>query len=137
MLSREKYQDWLFVLGALVILDMEVRFGAEICLDHGRSRLAQFLKNGRTGSVIAEARGLVFSCDGEYVLEKEAGTAGRENEPAVILQAHMDMVWNKEDGYDFDFETMPIKCVVEGDILKSYRTTLGADDGIGVALFMA
>lgn len=128
MLSREKYQDWLFVLGTLVILGMKVRFGAEICLDHGRGRLAQFLKNGRTGSVIAEARGLVFSCDGEYVLEKE---------PAVILQAHMDMVWNKEDGYDFDFETMPIKCVVEGDILKSYRTTLGADDGIGVALIMA
>lgn len=62
---------------------------------------------------------------------------GQKKKPEVILQAHMDMVWNKEDGYDFDFEHNPIKCVVEGDILKSDRTTLGADDGIGVAFIMA
>lgn len=86
----------------------------------------------------ADEKGLKFYQDSSYNLRiKKPGTPGHEDDPAVILQAHMDMVWNKEDGYDFDFETHPIKCVVEGDILKSYRTTLGADDGIGVAFIMA
>lgn len=86
----------------------------------------------------AKERGLSVYQDSSYnLLIQKPGTKGHENEPAVILQAHMDMVWNKEDGYDFDFEHDPIKCVVEGDILKSYRTTLGADDGIGVAFIMA
>lgn len=86
----------------------------------------------------AEDRGFEAHQDATFnLLIKKPGTPGREDEPAVILQAHMDMVWNKEEGFDFDFETQPIKLVVEEDVLHSDRTTLGADDGIGVAFILA
>jgi len=64
-------------------------------------------------------------------------TPGYENNPAVILQAHLDMVCEKNAGTEHDFEKDPLKLYVEGDIIKAKGTTLGADNGLGVALCMA
>ena len=65
------------------------------------------------------------------------GTAGMEKHGAVILQAHMDMVCEKEADVDFDFETQPLDTHVEDGWLMAHGTTLGADDGVGVAMMLA
>ena len=71
------------------------------------------------------------------VLIRKPATPGLEHLPVVILQSHMDMVCEKEAGLDFDFETSPIETYVDGEWLTAKGTTLGADDGIGVAMEMA
>ena len=71
------------------------------------------------------------------VIIYKAGTAGLEKAGAVILQAHMDMVCEKEAGVDFDFETQQSNTYVEDGWLKARGTTLGADDGVGVAMMLA
>lgn len=71
------------------------------------------------------------------VLIRKPATTGLEHLPTVILQSHMDMVCEKESGLDFDFETQPIETYIDGEWLKAKGTTLGADDGIGVAIEMA
>lgn len=65
------------------------------------------------------------------------GTKGRENAPTVILQGHVDMVAEKDKSTDFDFLKDPIEVVVEGDWVIAPKTTLGADNGIGVAAAQA
>lgn len=70
------------------------------------------------------------------IMIKQA-TSGYENEPAVILQGHMDMVCEKKKEYSHDFLKDPIKLVVDGDFLHAQDTTLGADNGIAVAYIMA
>lgn len=67
----------------------------------------------------------------------KAASPGYENKDAVILQGHSDMVCVKEEGVDFDFSKDGIQLVVEGDLLKAKGTTLGADNGIAVALILA
>lgn len=64
-------------------------------------------------------------------------TTGYENEPAIILQGHMDMVCEKRNEYTHDFLKDEIKLLVEGDFLHADGTTLGADNGIAVAYIMA
>lgn len=72
------------------------------------------------------------------VLIRKAATAGFEHAPAVMLQAHMDMVCEKAEGVEHDFAKDPIDWAIDGDTLSTGgKTTLGADDGIGVALAMA
>ncbi len=71
------------------------------------------------------------------VIIKKKGSPGYENAPHVILQGHMDMVCVKEDEIEFDFLRDPIPLVVEGDYVKTKGTTLGADNGIAVAMAMA
>lgn len=71
------------------------------------------------------------------VLIRKKAAKGRENAPSVVLQAHMDMVCEKNAGTAHDFDNDPIKTIVEGDWLKAEGTTLGADDGIGVAAMLA
>lgn len=71
------------------------------------------------------------------VLIKKGGTRGRESEPAVLLQAHTDMVAEKNKGVAHDFATDPIRLIYEGNILRADATTLGADDGFGVAIMLA
>jgi dipeptidase D len=73
---------------------------------------------------------------GNVIIRKPAA-AGLENRQGVVLQAHMDMVPQKEEGKEFDFTTDPIQAVVSGDYLVTEGTTLGADDGIGMAMIMA
>ena len=64
-------------------------------------------------------------------------TPGYESKPAIILQAHLDMVCEKNAGTEHDFLTDPIKLYVDGDFIKAEGTTLGADNGLGVAMCMA
>ena len=70
------------------------------------------------------------------VIRKKA-SAGYENAPTVMLQGHMDMVCTKNSDVEHDFLTEPIELVVDGDYLHANGTTLGADDGIGVAFMLA
>jgi dipeptidase D len=71
------------------------------------------------------------------VIIKKPGTAGYEKSPAVIIQGHMDMVCEKSKGSRHDFSKDPISLKVEGDFLRADGTTLGADNGIGVAYGLA
>lgn len=72
------------------------------------------------------------------VLLRKPASPGYENRPGVMLQAHLDMVCQKAKGVEHDFLQDPIHLELEGDILSTGgRTTLGADDGIGVALALA
>ncbi len=73
---------------------------------------------------------------GNVVICKPA-TPGMEDRKTVILQSHMDMVCEKNNDVEFDFENDAIQTYVDGDWLKAKGTTLGADDGIGVAMQMA
>ena len=71
------------------------------------------------------------------VLIRKPASPGYENAPGVCLQAHMDMVCEKNGDKDFDFLTQPIQAYIENGWLIGDGTTLGADDGIGVAAAMA
>ena len=62
---------------------------------------------------------------------------GYENAPAVIIQGHLDMVCEKEHGYDFDFTKDALRLKVDGDFISAEGTTLGGDDGIAVAMALA
>ena len=87
---------------------------------------------------IVDKAGLSYDVDtvGNVVVRKP-GTAGRENAPTVVLQAHLDMVQEKNSGTDFNFETDAIRPVMDGEYLKADGTTLGSDNGIGVAAMLA
>ena len=71
------------------------------------------------------------------VLIRKPASPGKEHAPIVILQAHMDMVCEKNSDKSFNFETDAIVPVIDGDWVKADGTTLGADNGIGVAAQMA
>ncbi len=71
------------------------------------------------------------------VLISKPATPGYENRPTVVLQSHMDMVCDKLVDVDIDFMNDPIQSYVDGEWLKAKGTTLGADDGIGVAMELA
>ncbi len=72
---------------------------------------------------------------GNVVMSKPA-TPGKEGAPTVVLQSHMDMVC-ESNNKDFDFETQPITTIVDGEWLRADGTTLGADNGIGMAASLA
>ena len=86
----------------------------------------------------ARQHGLKSKTDktGNVVISKPA-SSGMEGKPTVILQSHMDMVCEKNSDVDHDFTKDPIKFKLNGDILTADGTTLGADDGIGVATTLA
>lgn len=71
------------------------------------------------------------------VVMRKAATRGHENAPTVILQAHMDMVCEKNSDVEHDFMKDPIQTYIDGEWVKAKGTTLGADNGIGVAAAMA
>lgn len=73
---------------------------------------------------------------GNVVIKKPA-TPGMENRKTVVLQGHLDMVHQKNSGTDFDFDSQGIDMYVDGDWVKANGTTLGADNGLGVAAIMA
>ena len=75
--------------------------------------------------------------DAGNVLIKKPATPGFENRKTVIFQSHQDMVCEKNVDVEFDFDNDPIQTYVDGEWLKAKGTTLGADDGIGVAMQMA
>lgn len=70
------------------------------------------------------------------VIIRKKASKGYEDRPTVALQGHMDMVCVKEDGSDHDFEKDPIELKIEDGWLTANGTTLGGDDGIGVAFIM-
>ena len=73
---------------------------------------------------------------GNIIIRKPA-TPGRENAIPVVLQAHMDMVPQKNNDKVHNFETDPIEPMIDGEWVRANGTTLGADNGIGVAAGMA
>ena len=73
---------------------------------------------------------------GNILITKPA-TPGKENAKTIILQSHVDMVCEKNSDVIHDFDTDPIETVIEGDWIKAKGTTLGADNGIGVAAQLA
>jgi dipeptidase D len=85
-----------------------------------------------------QALGLETTKDsiGNVVIKKPA-SPGMEDRKTVILQSHLDMVHQKNASTDFDFDTQGIEMIVNGDWLEAEGTTLGADNGIGVAAIMS
>ena len=73
---------------------------------------------------------------GNVAMSKGA-TPGYENAPTVILQAHMDMVAEKNNDVQHDFLKDPIETYIDGDWVRARGTTLGADNGIGMAAGLA
>ncbi|MBU4487188.1 MAG: aminoacyl-histidine dipeptidase, partial [Candidatus Delongbacteria bacterium] len=73
---------------------------------------------------------------GNIVIRKKA-TAGKENSPAVVLQSHIDMVCEKNERTEHDFLKDPLQLYIEDGFVKAKGTTLGADDGMGVAASLA
>ena len=70
------------------------------------------------------------------VLVRKPATPGMEDRKAVVLQSHMDMVPQKNSNVDHNFEKDPIEAFVDGEWVRANNTTLGADNGIGVAAAM-
>lgn len=95
-------------------------------------KMIAFLKD------FGESLGLETKVDetGNVLIRKPA-SAGMEQKPAVILQSHMDMVCEKNNDVEFNFDTDAIQTYIDGEWLKAKGTTLGADDGIGCAMEMA
>ena len=71
------------------------------------------------------------------VIIKKPATTGMEDRTTIVMQSHLDMVHQKNNDTDFDFDTQGIDMYVEGDWVKAKGTTLGADNGLGVATIMA
>jgi len=86
----------------------------------------------------AKKHNLEYKTDktGNVVISKP-GTKGMEKKPTVILQGHMDMVCEKNSDIEFDFSKDPIQLKLKGDILTANGTTLGADNGMGLAMSLA
>lgn len=86
----------------------------------------------------AEGHGFATRTDavGNLVVVVPA-TPGREDRPVTVIQGHLDMVCEKNADVDFDFATDPLDVYLDGDWLTARGTTLGADNGIGVATAMA
>ncbi len=93
-----------------------------------RAFLLEFAKKHHLESKVDDAGNLIIS---------KPAMPGKENVKPVVLQSHMDMVCEKNSGLDHDFMSDPICPVVDGEWVKASGTTLGADDGIGIAVQMA
>lgn len=95
-------------------------------------KMGEYLKK------FAEKNGIAFKMDeaGNVLLSK-AATPGCENRKTVVLQAHQDMVCEKNPEIEIDFMNDPIQTKIEGEWLMAQGTTLGADNGIGIAMALA
>ena len=78
-----------------------------------------------------------FQDEAGNIIYRKPAAPGMENRKTVILQAHMDMVPQKNKETEHDFEIDPIRPVIDGEWVRAQGTTLGADDGMGVAAIMA
>ena len=78
-----------------------------------------------------------FMDESGNIIIKKPATPGMENRKGIILQAHMDMVPQKNNDKVHDFTKDPIETVIDGDWVRANGTTLGADNGLGVAAIMA
>lgn len=71
------------------------------------------------------------------VIIRKPGTPGMEDRKPIVMQSHLDMVHQKNSSTTFDFATQGIEMYIDGDWVKANGTTLGADNGLGVATIMA
>ena len=95
-------------------------------------RVIEFMKN------FGKSLGLeTFEDEIRNVIIRKPATAGMENRKAIVLQGHLDMVHQKNADTIFDFDTQGIDMYVDGDWVRAKGTTLGADNGLGVAAMMA
>lgn len=95
-------------------------------------RVIQFMKD------FGHSLGLeTFEDDIRNVIIRKPATPGMENRKALVLQGHLDMVHQKNADTVFDFDTQGIDMYVDGDWVRARGTTLGADNGLGVAMIMA
>lgn len=81
-----------------------------------------------------------YPCDKDAagnIFVRVPATEGYEDQPSILFQAHMDMVWEQREGMDFDFENEPLHLRLDGDRLTADGTTLGADNGVGLATMLA
>ena len=78
-----------------------------------------------------------FKDEADNIVSRNPATPGMENRKGIILQAHMDMVPQKSPESTHNFETDPIQTYIEDGWVKAKGTTLGADNGLGVAAIMA
>ena len=86
----------------------------------------------------AKKRNLDFYRDSvNNVIIKKCGTLGYESKSPVIIQGHTDMVCEKTKDSKHNFRKDKIELIIEGDILRANNTTLGADDGIAIAMGLA
>lgn len=95
-------------------------------------KVIAFIKN------FGESLGLETTVDetGNVIIKKPA-TPGMENRKAIVMQSHLDMVCQKNNDIQFDFETQGIQMETDGEWVKAKGTTLGADNGLGVAAIMS
>ncbi len=104
-------------------------------IPHGsghEEKMADFLQD------FAEKRGLACVRDKwNNILIRVPATAGYENEPSVLLQGHMDMVWAKDETATIDLQTDALELCIDGNKLTAKGTTLGADDGAAIATMLA
>jgi dipeptidase D len=92
----------------------------------------EFMKN------FGKSLGLeTFEDEIRNVIIRKPATAGMENRKPIVLQGHLDMVHQKNSDTIFDFDTQGIDMYVDGDWVRARGTTLGADNGLGVAMIMA
>jgi len=95
-------------------------------------RVIEFMKN------FGKNLGLeTFEDEIRNVIIRKPATPGMENRKPIVLQGHLDMVHQKNNDTDFDFDTQGIQMYVDGDWVRAKGTTLGADNGLGVAMIMA
>ena len=86
----------------------------------------------------AEAQGLEYVVDeANNVYVRKPATPGMENRKGIVIQAHLDMVPQKNNDKVFDFENDPIEAYIDGEWVTANGTTLGADNGIGAAAILA
>ncbi|WP_394772681.1 aminoacyl-histidine dipeptidase [Flavobacterium sp.] len=95
-------------------------------------RVIEFMKN------FGNSLGLeTFEDEIRNVIIRKPATPGMENRKAIVMQGHLDMVHQKNADTVFDFDTQGIDMYVDGDWVRARGTTLGADNGLGVATIMA
>jgi len=95
-------------------------------------RVIEFMKN------FGESLGLeTFEDEIRNVIIRKPATKGMENRKPIVMQGHLDMVHQKNNDTNFDFDKQGIDMYVEGDWVRAKGTTLGADNGLGVAMIMA
>ncbi len=95
-------------------------------------RVIDFMKNFGTNLGLETIEDEI----GNVIIRKPA-TPGMENRKMIVMQSHLDMVHQKNNDTDFDFNSQGIDMYVEGDWVRARGTTLGADNGLGVATIMA
>ena len=95
-------------------------------------RVIEFMKNFGTSLGLE-----TFEDEIRNVIIRKPATVGMENRKTIVMQGHLDMVHQKNNDTDFDFLTQGIQMYVDGDWVKAKGTTLGADNGLGVAAIMA